>query len=290
MLRRTFLKQTTGAALGGLLLVGCNDPKDCCSEPTADPAAVRTRTLDRIGVQLYTLRGLMQQDVSGTLAQVAEIGYDEVEFAGYFDHSPQQIRAWLDGYGLAAPASHISVDATQNDLAATLEAAQAVGHDYLIVAWLPQEQRTTLDDYRRWAAHFNEVGRACREAGMQFAYHNHDFEFMPIDGTVPYDLLLAETDADLVQMEIDFFWAHKAEVDPLAYFAAHPGRFPLSHVKDGNAAHEQTPVGAGVIDFADLFAHTEEAGMKHYFMEMDNPANPLADVRQSYEHLAQLRF
>lgn len=289
MQRRTFIKRTCGAALGSLVLAGCSTDEPRV-ETTSAPMVSSARSLEQIGVQLYTLRSLMEEDVSGTLASVAEIGYDEVEFAGYFGHRPQEIRAMLEKHGLSAPAAHISLEASQNNLAEAIEAAQTIGHRYLIVAYLQDKDRETLDQYRQWAAHFNEVGVACREAGLQFAYHNHDFEFEPKDGQLPYDVLLAETDPDLVQMEIDLYWIAKAGHDPLAYFARYPGRFPLCHVKDGDAEYNQTSVGNGVIDFAAIFAHAEQAGLRHYFMEMDNPPEPLANVRQSHQYLEQLQF
>ncbi len=287
--RRRFLQTTAAAMLGSVaFLPGCAGGK--ASGSMAGEVAIPASRLDRIGVQLYTLREAMAEDVSGTLANVAEIGFDEVEFAGYFDHTPAQIRALLDQNGLTSPATHISLQASQENLAEVIEAARTIGHRYVIVAYLLPPDRQSLDDYRRWANHFNEVGAACRDAGLQFAYHNHDFEFENFDGTLPYDLLLERTDAGLVQMELDLFWIAKAGHDPLAYFDAHPGRFPLCHVKDMTTAGVQVPVGEGDLDFANIFAHADEAGMRYFFVEQDNPADPLANVAQGYRHLAQLRF
>ncbi|QXD14039.1 sugar phosphate isomerase/epimerase [Rhodocaloribacter litoris] len=288
MNRRHFL-HASALALGGLALGGC--AREDAAPGTADATATAGRRLDRIGLQLYTVRSLMQEDVPGTLARVAEIGYDEVEFAGYFDHSPADIRAMLEANGLAAPSTHTMLASVQGDrLEATVAQAAEVGHRYLVVAWLAPEERATLDHYRRHAETFNRAGEACRAAGLQFAYHNHDFEFMDLEGQRPYDLLLAETDPELVQMELDLYWITKAGFDPMTYFEQYPGRFPLCHVKDMAADGTMADVGAGTIDFAAIFAHAGHAGLRHYFVEHDNPADPLASISASYAHLSALTF
>jgi len=146
------------------------------------------------------------------------------------------------------------------------------------------------------AADLNRAGEACRQRGMQMAYHNHDFEFADLGGgRTGYDILLAESDPALVQMELDLYWATKAGRDPVALFAAHPGRFPLCHVKDmrePRGAQTMAPVGEGGIDFARIFAQAEQAGLRHYFVEHDNaaeyPGGPLASVRTSYGALRRL--
>ena len=247
------------------------------------------RALDRIGVQLYTVRSLMEKDVAGTLEQVAAVGYDEVEFAGYYGHRPAEVREMLDGLGLTAPAVHVGLGILHDDLDATLEAAQAIGHEYLVCPWLPVNERS-IDHYKAHAAFFNEVGARCKEAGIQFAYHNHEFEFDVTDGQVPYDVLLDETDADLVQMELDLFWIAKGGHDALAYFERNPGRFPLCHVKDMADGETMVAVGQGNIDFSRIFAHHEQAGLVHYFVEHDNPDDPMASITASYNHLKDLRF
>lgn len=283
MNRRSFLRASAGATAGSLFLAG----SACRSEDA--PADVGSG-LDRIGLQLYTVRDLMGQDVSATLGQVSEIGYTEVEFAGYFDHTPEQIRDLLEEYGLTSPSSHVALEFLRRDLEGTLEAMNVIGHQYVTVPFLAPAERTTADGYRRLAEEFNTIAEACRGAGLQFAYHNHDFEFERVDGEVGYDLLLAGTDPELVQMELDLFWARSAGVDPVAYFMRHPGRFAMCHVKDMNAQEEMVAVGDGVIDFADIFTHIDHAGLRHFFVEHDRPADALASVTASYRHLAALRF
>jgi sugar phosphate isomerase/epimerase len=236
-----------------------------------------------IGVQLYTIRDLVRDDMAGALAAVAEIGYQEVEFAGYFGNDPVEIRSWLDGAGLTAPAAHVML--APETLESTLDDASVLGHRYLVVPWIPPDMRQTLDDYRRMAEGFNEVGLALREADFQLAYHNHDFEFEPMDSQVPFDVLLEETDPDLVQIELDLFWVTNGGGNPLDYFARYPGRYPLVHVKDRLADGTMVDVGDGAIDFTAIFANSEEAGIEHYFVEHDQPDDALESIRRSHAHL-----
>jgi len=277
--RREFLTAMGAVGLtgAGLLAAGCS-------------RAPAGRRLDRIGVQLYSVRDAMQENVERTLERVAAIGYTEVEFAGYFDRTPQQIRSLLDANGLTAPSTHVSLEVLENDWESTVDLAKTVGHEYLVVPSIPAEDRTTIDDYRAMAERFNGVAERAMEAGLLFGYHNHNFEFELLDDRVPYDVLLDETDPELVKFEMDLFWITKGGADPLAYFSEHPGRFALVHVKDMNANGDMVAVGAGTIDFASLFAHSDEAGIRHYFVEHDNAADPFESIRASYDYLEGLRY
>jgi len=277
--RRDFL-----TALGAVGFAGAGLLSSGCAKASAG------RRLDRIGVQLYTVRGAMEENVERTLERVAAIGYSEVEFAGYFDRSPQQIRSALDENGLSAPAAHVSLEMLENDWESMVDLAGTVGHDYLVVPWIDAANRTSLDDYRAMAERFNRVGERAKEAGFAFGYHNHDFEFEPLEGQIPFDVLVEETDPTLVAFEMDLFWIIKAGGDPFTYFSDHPGRFPLVHVKDLSGDGDMVEVGAGSIDFASLFARSDEAGIRHYFVEHDNPADPFASIAASYGHLRGLEY
>ncbi|MBC7790899.1 MAG: sugar phosphate isomerase/epimerase [Anaerolineae bacterium] len=294
--RRAFLGTVGMAALG------CSMSKeDDGKVPAADTSAqvgVRdqtgTRTLDRIGVQLYTLRDDMEKDLEGTLARVAAIGYKDVEFAGYFTHSAADIRRILDKNGLRAPAAHIGTPAAlTKDWDKMLDNAKVAGHDYLIVAYLTDEERRSLDDYRKHADLFNKAGETAKKAGVRLAYHNHDFEFVRKEDKVPYDILLERTDPALVAMELDLFWITKSGNNPQAYFERYPGRFELVHVKDMDASPEQrmVDVGKGSINFAQIFAQREKAGIRHFMVEHDNPQpSALESVKASYEYLSRLKY
>jgi sugar phosphate isomerase/epimerase len=279
--RREFV-QTLGAAAAAYLL-----------HPRAPNPYSRTplHKIDRIGLQLYTVRDEMKKDVEGTLARVAEAGYGEVEFAGYFGKSPAEIRAMLDHHGLTAPSTHIGLT-TPEAWHEALDTAHVIGHQYVVVPWIPEEKRKGIDDYKRIAADFNKAAEQARAAGLQFAYHNHDFEFGRVEGKLPYDVLLAETDPKLVQMEMDLYWITKGGQDPLAYFGRWPGRFPMVHVKDsmGPPDNKMADVGAGKIDWKRIFAREEQAGIKHFFVEHDQPSEPFASIKASCDYLKRLEF
>ena len=261
------------------VLAGCTrEPAD---PATAEEAAAEEdsagRGLSTIGVQLYTVRSLMEEDFEGTIRRVAGLGYTELEFAGYYDRSPDEVRALLDELGVQAPSTHVLKSAMQEDLVGVIETAQQAGHQYVTCPFLQPEERS-LADYRNHAALFNEWGAACQEAGLRFAYHNHEFEFEPTEGVVPYDLLLAETDPELVYMQLDLYWIVVAGQSAEAYFNANPGRFPMVHVKDRGPDGGMVPVGTGDIDFASIFAMQEAAGTTHFFVEHDHPDDPMASI------------
>ncbi len=277
--RRTFL-ETAGAA--SLACTGLAPDLLRATDPV--------RGIDRIGVQLYTVRSEMQKSVERTLERVAAIGYREVEFAGYFDRSPQRIRSLLEANQLTSPATHIPLAFLEQRWQETLDLAETIGHRYLVVPSIPRRQRTTIDDYRRIAQLFNRAGAAARARELTFAYHNHDFEFVPLQGEIPFDVLTREADPDLVKLEMDLFWVIKGGHDPVEYFEPNPDRIPLVHVKDMDATGKMVDVGAGQIDFARIFAKSEIAGIEHFFVEHDTPADPFASITASYEYLRELEF
>jgi len=278
MERREFLTTAGAITLGTMLPPACR---------TAHGAK-----LGKIGIQLYTVRDQMKADFEGTLARIAQIGYKEVEFAGYFDRAPADVRSILERNGLTAPATHMMSD-NPDGWKKAVDLAKAVGHDYLVAPWIPEEKRKTLDGWKRVAEEFNRVGQTARDAGIQFAYHNHDFEFVPkMEGRIPFDVLLENTDPKLVQLEIDLYWITKGGEDPLAYFARWPGRVPLVHVKDsmGGPEHKMVDVGQGKIEWRRIFAKREQAGIKHFFVEHDQPPQPFDDITTSYTYLKNLEF
>jgi sugar phosphate isomerase/epimerase len=275
--RREFVQTIAGAGLA----IAC----------TGVRAVPRVTKLDRVGLQLYTVRDQMKADVEGTLARIAQIGYKEVEFAGYFGHPPEHIRQYLDRNGLTAPSTHVAYE-NDDQWKAALATAKQIGHEYIVMPWIPEERRKTLDDWKKFAETFNHAAQMAHDSGIQFAYHNHDFEFPKLDGQVPYDVLLQSTDPKLVQLEIDLYWMTKGGQDPLDYFARWPGRIPLVHVKDGGPAPEykMADVGQGAIDWKRIFAKRDQAGIKHFFVEHDNPPQGFQDVAVSYNYLKNLEF
>ena len=236
------------------------------------------------GLQLYTIRSLMQDDVPAALALVADVGYRHVEFAGYFGYPASELRLMLDDLGLAAPATHVSPADMAENLEAVVESALTMGHRYPVVYAIDPESRATLDDYYRVAERFNAWGEACDRAGLRFAYHNHAFEFESIDGRVPYDVLLEETDSSLVDFELDLYWIRAGGRSAVEYFERYPGRFTLWHVKDMDTQGEMIDVGDGIIDFAALFDR-DDSGVRYAYVEHDNPPDPEMTIRRSYAAL-----
>jgi sugar phosphate isomerase/epimerase len=260
--------------------------------------ATAEHRIEKIGLELYTVRDLLKKDFEGTIAKVAKIGYKEVEFAGYLNDlpnlspSPKRAKEILDANGLSAPAAHIAYKMlTPESWPKVIEASETLGHKYIVNPSIDRELAKTSDGWKKAAEKFNWAGRESMRSGIQFGYHNHTEEFKALpDGKLPYDILLAESDPKLVTMEMDLGWAHEAKADPLAYFAKNPGRFPLVHVKDFDKHDMMTEVGSGVIDWKAIFAKSEQAGIKHYFVEHDEPMMPLESIQKSYEYLDKLRF
>jgi len=280
--RRNFLA-TLGVATLGIV------SRDAAA---ASEVLAPRRKLKRIGLQLYTVRDLMKADLPGTLAKVAAIGYKEVEFAGYFGRTPAQIRDLLRRNGLSSPSSHLPFESLQNGWQKALDDAQAIGNHWVTIAWIAEEKRRTLDDWKAHAALFNRAAAQARSAGLRFAYHNHDFELRTIGGAKPLDVLLKETDPSLVDFEMDLYWVVFGGGDPIDFFNRYPKRFPLLHVKDsaGPPDNRMVEVGKGKIDFRSIFAQSGKAGVKHYFVEHDQPADPIASIRSSYNYLHTLTF
>lgn len=292
MLRRAFLESSLAAAA-------------VSSFPSLSPADHR---IDRLGLQLYTVRHLLQSDPVATLAKVAAAGYKEVECAGYFGRTPREARAVLDAAGLAAPSGHIDFKTLTASLPQALEAAHTLGHQYLVNSWIDEEIRNRPGGWAQVSEALNRAGKSARKAGIQLAYHNYWTDFQPMpDGTLPYDFLLKECDTHLVVMEMDLCWVAVGGADPVDYFHRYPGRFRMVHIKDvkrlpkpspregavltsAQVLPDMTDVGSGIIDWKRIFASAAHAGIQHYFVEHDEPADPIATITRSAAYLRSLRF
>jgi sugar phosphate isomerase/epimerase len=283
--RREFLRVSTAGALGALVLTqyGCN-PRGTTTEKTAgaDPKTFG------IGLQLYTIRDAMETDVPGSLKKVSDMGYKYVELAGYangkfYGYEPAEFKKLVEDLGMEILSSHTQVEAK----GITLDNATKMAEDhaklavkYCVQPWIVEEARTTIASYQKMVADWNQVGGIMKDHGIQFGYHNHNFEFDVVEGKVPYyDIFMVEADKDLITMELDLFWATKAGQDPVEMFNKYPGRFQLLHVKDMFTKEEPffhtntsdfAPVGAGVIDFKRIFDANDKAGVKYLIVEQDS--------------------
>ena len=240
------------------------------------------------GIQLYSLRAALQANTASTLHAIAGIGYRRVELAGTYGHSAQAFRGLLDAAGLVAPSSHLDLTAVSESIDRTIDEAHILGHRYVIVPWLDAPLRT-VDGYARVAEALNRAGERLGAAGLRLGYHNHAFEFdlLP-DGRCGYDILLTATDPRYVTMELDLFWMRKGGRDPLQYFARHPRRFALVHIKDMAADGAMVDVGAGTMDWRTLLRTARDAGVTESFVEHDEPTDGLAFARTSWAYLQQL--
>jgi sugar phosphate isomerase/epimerase len=270
-------------------------------------AAPRLFAYDKkyIGLQLYTVRDAMQVNPATALANVAQIGYNSVEGATYtgdekfYGMNAKAFKQMLKKNGLVMISSHYRLGEEQTDGKDTqgtmlhdwgkaVDDAAEVGLKYMVCAYLSNPERGSLDHYKKLADDFNKAGERCKKAGIQFCYHNHDFEFIQQDGKYPYQTLLTNTDKNLVKMEMDLYWVTKAKQDPIALINENPGRFPLFHVKDmdNTPSGMFTEVGHGIIDFKKIFTHAEKAGMKYFFVEQDKtPGDPFVSIKQSYDYI-----
>ena len=292
--RRTFIQASVGA-MGAAVL-------------TARPSVAAS--IETVGMQLYTVRSELEKDFDGTLAKVAAIGYKEVEFAGYFGRTPQEVKAALKKHGLSSPSAHIDYPTVSDAAkwAKALDAARMIGHKYLVNAWVDEPLRNQPDFWKRAADTYNSAGRAAAAHGIQFCYHNHNFEFYPrqdTGGQLPMDVLLETCDSTLVKIEMDLCWIAAAGKDPVAYFRKYPARFPLVHVKGlrrvpapsadptpiAEILPEITDVGHDdAIDWKRILAASKPAGIAHYFVEHDNPRDAFASLKASYAYLSRLSF
>ncbi len=274
--RRSFL-QTVTAAAGASLLAACEQKPQVIAEPAR---------LERIGVGLFTVPQMLDQDFAGAMKTLAEIGYKEVEFfgpytysvpevherwapiaesigmkqSGYFGHTPQQVRTILDENGLTSPSMHADMKTLQTRLDDVAEAAQTLGQRYAGIAAIQPDQRTSLDDYKRVADEFNALGSRMKEVGLTFLYHNHGYGLVEMEGEIPFNVLIERTDPDLVALEMDVYWMTAGRADPVAYLEAYPGRFALMHLKDMTEVVHFAGDGGDPSQWIELFPHMTDAG------------------------------
>lgn len=285
--RRDFLKLLGATAAAGAFL-----PRTGFASSSGDVEL--TASIRRIGVQLYTVRGAMQKDgVDATLARLAGLGYKEVEFAGYFGRTGAQIRDALRANGLTSPSAHISLDVLKGaNFAQFVDTAATIGHKWINLAWLAPPDRGSAEKYNAHADALLAAQSIASKAGITMGYHNHDFEYDPIGATNGYEILLDRTRGSGIQFEMDLYWMSVAGKDPVSYWTRFPGQFPMVHVKDsaGAPTNEMRSVGDGTINWAALFAQRKLAGIQHFYVEHDNPADPWASVTTSIAYLKRLRF
>jgi sugar phosphate isomerase/epimerase len=267
------------------------------------PASLGANPLDLpIGIQMGWVGDDCEKDLEGTLKNLADIGYGEVEaFSPFFNRPPREFRRVLDAHGLKCPSAHWIPAASKPEWDKQVEAAKQIGLRYLTVPWLQAvADAKSLDDCKRNAETFNKMGEQCHKAGLQLAVHNHYAEFRKFNGVIAYDVLVQETDSKLVTFELDCFWCAFAGRDPAEYLERYPSRFALLHIKDLKPGFEPstekvegqpfTEVGQGVIKWKPVFVAAGKAAVKHYFVEQDRcDRPPLESARISFDYLRRLQ-
>lgn len=293
--RRDFFKISAAGMLG----MAAFGPLACTS------TAASGRKSYGVGLQLYTIRDAMDKDTMGSLKKVSDLGYKYVELAGYgsgqfYGMDPRDFRKAVSDLGMEVISSHTMVEAegiTMDNAKKMAEDHAELNVKYCVQPWVNEEDRN-VETYKKMIADWNQVGEIMKDAGIQFGYHNHNFEFKPVNGMVPYyDIFLKEMDADLITMELDMYWATKAGQDPVEMFKKYPGRFQLFHFKDmaddsnipfyDVIKDDLTDVGEGLIDFKRIYEARDIAGMKYMFVEDDNQGNgkPFEAIETSITNL-----
>jgi sugar phosphate isomerase/epimerase len=233
-----------------------------------------------VGIQLYTVRDALNANAKDALAKVAALGYKNLELAGYnngkfYGMEPVEFKKVVEDLGMKIISSHTGVEVKGVDTGNAQKMAEdhaKIGVKYCVQPWLVTERRKTADMFKQFVDELNRVAEAMKKNGIQFGYHNHDFEFKEVDGVIPfYDIYMKNTDRELVTYELDIYWASKAGQNPIEIFQKYPGRFQLWHVKDMERSPDQffAPVGTGSIDYKEIFKYRDTAGMKYFFVEQD---------------------
>ena len=274
--RRDFLVRSAAFTVGSLLLPSCTF------------AQIKTQ---QFGVQLYSFRNEMAEDAIGTLKQIASLGFKEIETARsdkghYYGLSPAEMKSVCDDLNMNLKSGHVHLDEKWQQ---TMEEAVESGQEYLICSSMPSVGQN-VDNYKKVAEEFNKAGETCKKLNLKFGYHNHEYEFETENNQVLYDVLLSNTEADLVHMELDLGWVTVAGKDPLDYFKKYPGRFPLWHLKDMDMnKKESTEFGKGGLDIPAMMTHKMASGVKHIFIEQEEFAiNPLESMKHNMAYLNKL--
>jgi sugar phosphate isomerase/epimerase len=238
-----------------------------------------------LGVQLYSVRTMLPKDFAGTLKQVGALGYTEVEAAGFYDHTPDEVKAAMQAAGLSCVSAHYPLGALKPKLDDIIAYCKSLGLQYIVCSSPMHQQpgagRTelTLDDWKWNADQFNQIGEKVKAAGMNFAYHNHVAEFTAIDGTLPWEVLEKNTDSAKVSFEMDCGWVEVAGQDPVPFLEKYPKRIVMLHVKDfKDKKPPSVPLGTGAIDYKPIFAAAKGANIRHIFVEQEETQTTMLDA------------
>lgn len=286
--RRDFLRNSTFAALG-------------LSLPFAGKSSLLNmapyKNIPAFGIQLWTVKEDMALNAKETLRKISGYGYRMIEsFEGpqgmFWGMKNTEFKKYMDDLNLNIVSSHCNIE---NDFERKAAEAAAIGMKYLICPYIGPQK--SIDDFKRYSDKFNKAGDICKKNGIRFAYHNHDYSFKPVNGQVPQEVMMASTNKDTVDFEMDIYWVVAAGEDPKAWFSKHPGRFRLCHVKDMaktnlKEGHESVQIGKGTINFASILKAGAEKGLKYHIVEQEafTGSNPLASAEADAKYMKSFTY
>lgn len=287
--------------------------------------------INKVGLGLFSIPQMLDSNFNGAFEMLAKIGYKEIEMfgpypfsttkakaswdaitpnlgfkgSGYFGKQPKEFLTAAKSNGIRIPAMHTDLDTLSNQMGLLAEAANQMGAKYVVLPSIPDENRKTLEDYKRTAALFNKIGAEAKQYGVRFAYHNHGYGLQIDNGKMPLDIIFDETDPGLVFFEMDLYWTMAGGADPVELFKKHPGRYKMMHVKDmkeqkrfaGNGGDASqwialfpymTSAGEGVFDLPTILKAAKENGVQHFFVEQDMVAAPEIALKKSFDFLKTL--
>jgi len=316
MEKRDFLKNTSIVAIAGSLFPGLTI------------SSCTNKSLKNIGIQLFSLPKFLEKDFRGGIKMLSQMGYKEVELygpfpfstnsvkeswkaitpilgfsgSGYFGQTPQEVKSILKDNGMKVTSIHTDMETLQTSMEQLRKASDILGFEYVGIPLIPKEKRKTLDGYKLAAEEFNKIGEQAKKMGLKFAYHNHGYGLKEIDGKIPLNIILDQTDPSLVFFELDIFWTMAGGADPKAYLEAYPGRYHLMHIKDmkekvqfsgdgGDPSQWRelfpymTTAGDGVLDLQSIIPVGKKMGVKHFFVEQDMVSQPEIALKKSIDYL-----
>jgi len=298
--RRAFLQTSGALALGTVLFpqLACtnqNAAKEVVKEAVKE--AVIKPSLDKFGIQLYTLRDIIPNDPKGVLKQVADMGFQQIEgYEGdqglFWNMKNTEFKKYLDDLNIQMTSAHCRTGENFEEKAAQ---AAEIGMEYLINPYVGPQ--TSKDAWKKVTDHFNECGAICKKHGIKFAYHNHAYSFKAFSGMIPHEYIMDNTDPDTVEFEMDIYWVVTGGADPIKYLEKYPNRFRLCHVKDrmkdaGEERQASCDLGTGIIDFPKILKVAKDNGMKHFILEQERYDNstPLKSAKVGAEYLKKMVF
>ncbi len=317
MKRRSFIQQSALLAASGTFI--------------GSSLMAESSRLRNLGIQLFSLPSMLDDNFQGAIEMLARIGYTEIEMygpfpfsapsaqerwnsitpslgfsgSGYFGHTASEVKTILDQNGITVPAIHTDLDTLQTRMEQLGEAGNKLGFTYAGLPAIPDEKRKNLDDYKWMAEEFNRIGEAAKKVGLKFSYHNHGYGLAEMEGQIPLNIILDNTDPSLVFFEMDVYWTTAGGADPVKYLENYPMRYHLMHLKDmkekvrfsGNGGDSgqwielfpyMTTAGNGILDLKTIISKAQKAGVKHFFVEQDMVAEPETALKKSFDYLKSL--